>query len=280
VKVRRRLRDRLAAAVGAHAKDNDRPPEANPGARRWLLGGYHHYRRLSPALRERFDRDVAVFLVQKRISGISFELDDVVRLQVAASAVSLSLMWPDYEWRQLTEVLVYADDFGRDYRSDYPEFAGLAHPWGTVLLSAPSLAHSFACPEDGFHVGLHEFAHLLNLDTDGIRSVPGGAIAASAHEWQRLADEETRRLDREDSVLDPYAGDDPAEFFPVAVEAFFERPIALRRSSAVLYSLLATYFGQDPAAWDESLGVTGANYHEPPEGEAARRPRTATRRAR
>jgi MtfA peptidase len=40
----------------------------------------------------------------------------------------------------------------------------------------------------------------------------------------------------------------------VAVEAFFERPLALRRGHAEVYAMLRDYFGQDPAAWDEARG--------------------------
>ena len=60
------------------------------------------------------------------------------------------------------------------------------------------------------------------------------------------------RLRKGRSVLDEYGSEDPVEFFPVAVEAFFERPRELRRRHAELYSTLRDYFEQDPAAWDDA----------------------------
>jgi Mlc titration factor MtfA (ptsG expression regulator) len=58
-------------------------------------------------------------------------------------------------------------------------------------------------------------------------------------------------------VLDVYGAEDAVEFFPVAVEAFFERPQPLRRRHAELYDTLREYFGQDPAAWDDARGRRG-----------------------
>ena len=63
------------------------------------------------------------------------------------------------------------------------------------------------------------------------------------------------RLRRGKSVLDPYGAEDPVEFLAVAVEAFFEAPLALRRRHAELYAMLSAYFAQDPAAWDDARGL-------------------------
>ncbi len=248
----------------------------SPASRRWLLGHYHHYRRLPAAWRERFDADVACFLAEKRISGVSYVLTDDDLLGVAASAVTLSLGWPDYGWDQLTEVLVYADDFDRDFGFAEPEFAGQAHPWGTVLISAPALEDSFADPEDGFHVGLHEFAHLLDLQGQHFGGIPAGMIGTRAADWQGIAEEEMARLRAGDSMLDSYGEEDPVEFLAVAVEAFFERPAAMRRRHPRLYERLCGYFLQDPAAWDQAIGIE--EYIEESRLASERAPRTRRER--
>ena len=51
------------------------------------------------------------------------------------------------------------------------------------------------------------------------------------------------------SVLDTYGAANPAEFFAVATEAFFERPRALRAKNRKLYDQLAAFFHQDPIAF-------------------------------
>ena len=51
------------------------------------------------------------------------------------------------------------------------------------------------------------------------------------------------------SILDEYGAENPAEFFAVATEAFFERPVELRAKHAALYDELRAYYNQDPAEW-------------------------------
>jgi len=41
----------------------------------------------------------------------------------------------------------------------------------------------------------------------------------------------------------------------VAVEAFFEAPLAMRQRHREMYAILRDYFGQDPAAWDDLRGL-------------------------
>jgi hypothetical protein len=104
-------------------------------------------------------------------------------------------------------------------------------------------------------VGIHEFAHLLDVEATQFSGIPAGLDPRRHEEWLALVEKETERLRRGKSVLDPYGAEEPAEFFAVAVEGFFEAPLALRRRHRELYALLAEYFGQDPAAWDDERGL-------------------------
>ncbi len=223
--------------------------------RRILEERYDHYHRLPPDLRRRFEEHVALFLAEKRITGVEVEASLELRLLVAASAATLTAGWEGDHWDHLAEVLLYRKDFGRDYSFDENDLAGQAHPWGTIILSVPRLEESFDDPDDGFHVGLHEFAHLLDVEQTRFDGVPRGLNAARSREWLEVVDHEMDRLRRGKSVLDPYAGENPAEFLAVAVETFFERPLDLRQRHREVYAILRDYFGQDPAAWDEARGL-------------------------
>ena len=48
--------------------------------------------------------------------------------------------------------------------------------------------------------------------------------------------------------LRPYAATNPSEFFAVATESFFDRPLDLRAAEPELYDVLRSYYRQDPAA--------------------------------
>ena len=223
--------------------------------RQLLLDWCDHYVRLPPELRPRFEDDVRIFLAEKRISGIGLEVSDELRLLVAASAVTLSLNWPEYEWDQLHEVLLYPDEFDRDYEIGSHELAGQAHPWGTVILSVPALCASFREPDDAYHVGFHEFAHLLDLEQTRFDGIPAGLDEAHARRWVEIREQEMPRMRQGDSALDEYGAYDPVEYLAIAIEAFFQVALALRRGHPELYELLMAYFQQDPAAWDDARGL-------------------------
>jgi len=213
-----------------------------------------HYRRLPGRLQTAFERDVQRFIAQQRITGVETEIDDPLRLLVAASAVTLSVGWPGYKWSEVAEVLLYPDDFDRDFALGKPELAGIAHIWGTVILSVPSLRHSFATQDDSFHVGLHEFAHLLTFDRGRRIEVPVGLPPAQIQLWETLQGHELDSLASGQSIVDPYALQ-PSEFFPCAVEAFFQKPIELREGHRRLYRFLSRYFRQNPAWWESRFRV-------------------------
>jgi MtfA peptidase len=226
-----------------------------PRWREFLLDNYDHYVRLPPDLRRRFEDDVRIFLAETRVTGVEAEVTHELRLLVAASAVTLSVGWPDYEWDQLTEVLLYPHSFDRDYSFESSELVGQAHAWGTIILSIPALRESFADPDDAYHVGIHEFAHLLEMEQTRFDGIPPGLSPARAREWVELMEKEMERMRRGKSVIDDYGANDPAEFLAVAVEAFFESAVELRRRHREVYDVLAGYFRQDPAAWDDARGL-------------------------
>ena len=223
--------------------------------RSFLLESYDHYERMDPAWRARFEDDVRLFLAETRITGIGVEATEELRLLVAASAVTLSVGWPEYEWDQLTEVLLYPDDFDRDYAFGGDERSGETHPWGTVILSVPSLHESFEVPDDAYHVGIHEFAHLLDVDQTHFDGIPVGLSGERAREWVAVAEKEMERMRHGRSAFDDYGASDPVEFLGVAVEAFFEIPQRVRRRHPEVYAILSEYFRQDPAAWDHARGI-------------------------
>ena len=223
-----------------------------PRWKEFLASRSPHYRRLSVAYRAQFDEQAQIFLAEKRITGVETEVTDDMKLLVAASAVTLSVGWSGYTWDQLAEVLVYPDNFDRDYRFGGTDLSGQAHPWGIVILSAPALVRSFADTDHGYHLGFHEFAHLLDLVHTRFDGIPAYLSDESIQQWVKILEREEERLRRGDSELSPYGLTAPAELFAVAVEAFFQTPVALATSHRELYAFLSSYFRQDPAAWVQS----------------------------
>ena len=213
-----------------------------------------HYRRLSGRLQRAFEQDVQRFITTRRITGVETTVDDPLRLLVAASAATLSVGWPGYKWSEVSEVLLYPDDFDRDYAIGRREISGIAHVWGTVILSVPSLWHSFSYYDERYHLGFHEFAHLLTYEKGLPMKVPIGLSPERIQLWEHIQACELERIAAGDSVVDQYALQ-ASEFFPCAVEAFFQKPIALRERHPKLYRFLGRYFRQSPATWESKLRV-------------------------
>jgi len=166
--------------------------------------------------------------------------------------VTLSVGWPGYKWSEVSEVLLYPDDFDRDYAIGQRELAGIAHVWGTVILSVPSLWHSFTYYEERYHLGFHEFAHLLTYERGLATQIPIGLSPGRIQLWEHIEAHELKRIETGDSVVDKYALQ-RSEFFPCAVEAFFQKPMALKEEHRRLYGFLAQYFRQRPATWESKL---------------------------
>ena len=199
-----------------------------------------------------------MFLAEKRITGVGIEATDELRLLVAASAVTLSLGWPDYEWDQLTEVLLYPEDFDRDYGFD-ARGAGRARrtPGAPSSSRCPRCTRASRTREDAYHVGLHEFAHLLDVRQTRVRAASRPAFDGSARAGVARCSSRRRRerLRRGKSVIDNYGEESPDEFLAVAVEAFFEIPLALRQRHREVYAILSRVLPAGPGRVGRRAGA-------------------------
>ena len=130
---------------------------------------------------------------------------------------------------------------------------GEAHMGGTVVLSLPDVLAGAANPDDGRNLVFHEFAHVLDLADRFADGVPGLTGPARLR-WEAVADaayeKHAREVDRGlPGLLDAYGATDPAEFFAVATECFFEKPRTLRMKLPDLHGILREFYNLDPAEW-------------------------------
>ena len=183
------------------------------------------------------------------------ELDTTTRVLTAASAIIPIFGFPEWEWDQISEILVYPDRFDRDFA-----FAGgtQRHTMGMVgtgalnrlmILSKPDLLGGFRNPGDKRNVGLHEFAHLVDKSDGTIDGLPAvGLERAAIGPWIELVRRKMEEMRRGDSDIDPYGLTNEAEFFAVTTEYFFERPGVMERKHPELYAMLSRVFNQNPGS--------------------------------
>ena len=127
---------------------------------------------------------------------------------------------------------------------------GEAHPWGTVILSWPAVLHGIELPCDGHNTALHEFAHVLDREAGSFNGTPFLRSRHDYPKWGEIMKYHFDRLntgDREElSVLRMYGAQNPAEFFSVATEAFFEIPSVMSELLPDLYDVMKTFYGGAP----------------------------------
>lgn len=208
------------------------------------------YRRLDEPSRERFRRLVQVFLDEVPVTGAGVDITDLHRVLVAASAVIPILGLPNWEYRYLSEVVLYSGQFNRDFQTeagDDRHILGMVHGAlnnGVVLLSAPALVHGFANDRDKRNVGIHEFAHMIDKADGTIDGLPQASPDHAPGTWLQVMD---HHMDRDARDIDNYGRTNRQEFLAVLTEYFFENPKVLAAKHPDLYQHLATMYQQDPA---------------------------------
>ena len=133
------------------------------------------------------------------------------------------------------------------------ELAGESWRHGNVVLAWDQVQHSAFDPHDGHNVVFHEFAHQLDEEDGSANGAPVLPRRSMYGAWARILGSDYAELMRDAeegraSVLDQYGATNPAEFFAVATEAFFETPAKLRSQHPQLYAELMLYYQQDPEA--------------------------------
>ena len=238
---------------------------ARPFPKKWLSLIQRHvvfFHRLSASDRAELLGHIQVFLAEKRFEECGgFAITDEVRVTIAAQACLLLLHRRTDYFPGLLTILVYPLTYMVEEKRQVGE-----HVWeegtvsrlgetgrrmGSLVLSWGAVKHGAADPSDGKNVVLHEFAHQLDFENDAADGVPGLAAREQQLAWAAVMRAEFASLRAADesgipTLLDTYGATDPAEFFAVSVEAFFEQPHALRARHPKLYTELQKYFRQDP----------------------------------
>jgi MtfA peptidase len=219
------------------------------------------WRALDGAERDRLG-ELADWLLRNRRweAARGFELGDDVRTVVSAHAV-VPILALDESWYDGVGAIIVRDGSMTQRHTAGPvrgtfermpqEVDGESHhDDGPLMVSWRAARREAANPRFGRDVVLHEFAHKIDMH-DGV--LDGTPLLPDDDERQRWIDVCTAHFEAirdgsPDAFLRSYAGTNPGEFFAVATETFFTRPIELAARNSDLYDVFATFYRQDPAA--------------------------------
>ena len=239
----------------AFRKTRKKPAEAFPEA--WkplLLDNVQFYENLSEENRTIFRKRMMLFLSEVHIEGVSFDLADLDKLLVAASAVIPVFGFSEWHYNNLSGVLLYPNHFNEDLEfHDEAQGKVIAGLVGTgryenqMILSKKALYHGFSNKTDKHNTAVHEFVHLMDK-TDGMTDgIPERLLEHQyITPWLQLMHKEMEAINNNKSDIRNYGGTSETEFFAVASEYFFERPALFKRKHPELYEMLAKSFQQKP----------------------------------
>ena len=211
------------------------------------------FEKLNDIKKTLFEKRVQIFLAEKKVEGIDTDIDDEIKLLVAASAIIPTFAFPAFDYPDLNEVLVYPKSFSQKFEiegdnqssENIEGMVGNRYMNHSLLLSKPSLLAGFNGQKGEENVGIHEFVHLLDREDGETDGIPERLIEQSfTLPWLHLIKKEMNQIKSGGSDINPYAITNNAEFLAVVSEYFFSDPEEFHDKHPELYQFLSGFYQQ------------------------------------
>ena len=212
-------------------------------------------------LRKDLQERMKIFIHEKVFVGFEgMEITEQMKVVIASQACLLILNRPTNYYGKLYQIRVYPHNYfvrendHEDGVTRVSEKAVLGRSTrGTVELAWHQSLNQVRNFRDGQNVSIHEFAHQLDQadgNSDGAPELKKGQY----NNWANVFKAEYMTLHQQlqrhqKTFLDDYAATNPAEFFAVASEHFFEQPKLMQKKHQELYDCLVSFYHINPAEW-------------------------------
>jgi len=224
-----------------------------------------YFRKMPADLQLQLKQHIQVFLAEKNFIGCNgVKITDEIRVTVAAQACLLLLNRKTDFYPKLQTILVYPRAFIKEQQNTHAggvqftqkmALAGESWDLGKVVLSWQDTLDGAKIPDDGRNVVIHEFAHQLDQENGKANGAPILDKEQSYQSWSEVFSAQFEQLKMQaqtgtPSLFDYYGATNPAEFFAVASEVFFEQAHQLDNEYPMLYRQLKQYYQVDPVHWN------------------------------
>lgn len=218
----------------------------NPSQIRFLEQNFSYYSNLpNQDLKRNFERRVARFIFKKQFvaKGDLTEVSDDMKLLISATAIKLTFGYSNAYLSHFRLIFLYPAPYFSTIGNHLHK--GEVNPKGALVFSWTSILEGFSDVSDGVNLAVHEMAHALFFE------YRHGKLDKNFMEyWQYIPRFYLGEINDLNNGMQPifrqYALANEHEFFAVAVEEFFERPLAFFQSHPQLYNLVSKILNQDP----------------------------------
>lgn len=219
---------------------------------------------LSKGDRQHLQGHIQVFLAEKQFIGCNGLLvTEEMKITIAAVACLLLLNERGEYFLRLRTIFIYPRTYfvneiakTGSYIVEEKRVARLGESWTNdqLVLSWEQVQYDTRNWQDGRNIVLHEFAHQLDQEDGEAEGVPILPRKLDYPIWMQVMTAAYQQLCHDvqrgkKTVMDSYGTTNPAEFFAVATETFFEKPHQLQKQHSALYKLLQSYYQLDPVQW-------------------------------
>ena len=179
--------------------------------------------------------------IPRQMEQVTWEM----KVLISASAIQLTFGFPKVNLSFFKYILIFPETFFSQANQQLHK--GEVNPKAkTIALSWKDFVEGYL-KTDGRNLGLHEMAHALRLENRVMNKEYDFLNPKILDEWEKRAKLTMMEINSgAETFFRKYGGVNNEEFFAVAVENFFERPVEFKEKHPLTYSTLSNLLRQDP----------------------------------
>jgi len=215
---------------------------------------FPYYNDLGLPEQKLFERRLQYFIhikefIPRNMGTVTAEM----KVLISACAIQLTFGYPKIFLSHFKRILIYPNNYYSTINRVYHK--GEVNPrFHAIVLSWKSFVQGYIESDSGVNLGLHEMAHALRLENIIFNDEFDFFEPHILEEWHGLAAMEIDRIKSGNSrMFRNYASTDQDEFFAIAIENFFERPLVFKELMPNLYYVLTKLLKQDPCKLIEEV---------------------------